>query len=171
MLSFNNFSDYSPYPPVTVECPNLRYANVMLSNIGSCNSEMSAVSLYFYNSVILTENRKDFANVFHKISIVEMHHLNIFSQLAYMLGADPRLWTYRGRSARYWSPACNHYPRPMDALLKNALQGEQNTIAVYQKQAGLIQDHCITDLLNRIILDEQVHVSIFQAMLADISCG
>ncbi|MBT9779419.1 rubrerythrin family protein [Clostridium sp. MCC353] len=171
MLSINSFSDSTPYPPVKVECPNLRYANEMLSNTGSCNSEMSAVSLYFYNSVILMENRKDFADIFHEISIVEMHHLDIFSQLAFMLGADPRLWTYQGRGARYWSPACNHYPRPLAALLQNALLGEQNTIAKYRWQASLIQDRCITNLLNRIILDEQVHVSIFQAMLAEISCG
>lgn len=168
MLSISSFSDPSPYPPIKVERPNSRYAREMLSNTGSCNSEISAVSLYFYNSVILTENKKDYADIFHKISIVEMHHLNIFSQLAHMLGADPRLWSYGGKGPRYWTPACNHYPRPLNALLQNALRGELNTIAKYQKQAAMIQDQCITELLNRIILDEQIHVHIFQDMLSDM---
>lgn len=83
------FSDSAPYPPVQVCGANPMYARAMLANIGSCNSEMSAVSLYFYNSIITKPIQQDVAECFHKISIVEMHHLEIFGQLAKLLGADP----------------------------------------------------------------------------------
>ena len=68
-------------------------AYAMLSNVGSNNSEMTAVSLYFYNSVILNPVYADFAQCFHKISIVEMHHLHIFASLSFQMGLDPRLWS------------------------------------------------------------------------------
>ena len=47
--------DSAEYPPVKVCEKNPRYAMAMLSNIGACNSEMSAVSLYFYNSMKKSE--------------------------------------------------------------------------------------------------------------------
>ena len=46
-----HYSDHIPYPPVKVDGKNPQYAAAILSNIGSCNSEMTAVSLYFYNSL------------------------------------------------------------------------------------------------------------------------
>ena len=159
MLSFSSLSDPCPYPPLRVERPNPLYASEMLSNIGACNSEMSAIS------TILTPVNREFAEIFHKLSAVEMHHLNIFSHLAHMLGADPRLWTCSGKRPCYWSPACNHYPRQLVPLLKNALQGEQDAILKYRRQADQICDAYVTDLINRIILDEQIHVEIFREMI------
>lgn len=166
MLSISSFSDSSPYPPLQIERPNPAYAAEMLSNIGACCSEMSTISLYIYNSTILSERNQEFAQVFHKISMVEMHHLNIFAQLAHMLGADPRLWTCSGKRPCYWSPACNRYPTQTDAMLKNALFGEQDAIMKYRRQAEQICDAYISDLLHRIILDEQLHVQILQEMIA-----
>lgn len=169
MFSFSSFSDPAPYPPLKIERPNPCYASEILSNIGACNSEMSAISLYIYNNTILTESNPEFAKIFHKISVVEMRHLDIFSRLAYLLGADPRLWTCSGKRPCYWSPACNHYPRQTDALLKNALLGEQDAILKYRRQADQIHDAYVVDMLCRIILDEQIHVEIFREMIAEIS--
>ena len=84
-----------PYPPIKVEMKNPAYAKAMLDNIGGLNSEMSAISLYVYNNLIL-EEKKEIAAIFHKVSIVEMHHLEIFGKLALQLGEDPRMWTHYG---------------------------------------------------------------------------
>ena len=43
-----------PYPPVQPETHRKEYAYAMLSNVGSDNSEMSAVTLYFSNSILLS---------------------------------------------------------------------------------------------------------------------
>lgn len=169
MFSFSSFSDAKPYPPLKVERPNPCYASEMLSNIGACNSEMSAISLYLYNSTILTDRNREFAQIFHKISMVEMHHLDIFSHLSHMLGADPRLWTCSGKRPCYWSPACNHYPQQTDSLLRNALLGEQDAILKYRRQADQICDAYVVDMLNRIILDEQLHVQIIHEMMTELS--
>ncbi len=47
-LSALVFSDKSPWPDVEIVTVNELYATAMLSNIGACNSEMSAISLYVY---------------------------------------------------------------------------------------------------------------------------
>ena len=159
------FADAAPDPPVKVCGPNAGYAEQMLSNIRACNSEMSAVSLYFYNSVILKPYEREIAQVFHRISLVEMHHLDIFATLAHQLGANPRLWSYQGRNLSYWTPGCNQYPRQLLPLLQNALHGEEQAIAKYREQAEQIGDPYVVALLRRILLDEQHHVEIFRELL------
>ena len=148
-----------PYPSIQTECKQKEYAYAMLSNVGGSNSEMSAVSLYFYNSILLNQ---DYAHCFHQISIIEMHHLEIFASLAHHMGLDPRLWS-RGR---YWTPAYNHYPTKLKQVIENSLQAEKAAIRKYTKQAETIKDENITAILERIILDEQRHVEIFQSMLS-----
>ncbi len=159
----------APYPPVQIAAPNRIYARAMLSNVGSCNSEMSAVSLYFYNSLIMRKDFADFSKMFQGIGIVEMHHLDIFGQLAFMLGEDPRLQCVSNHRHLYWSPGCNRYPREITALFHNAILGEQKAIETYRQQAGWIKDPNIVELLNRIILDEEHHIALFQQALEIVS--
>ena len=72
------FAAQEPYPPVQAERPNHRYAEAMLDNVGGSNSEMSAVGLYFYGHLAALEV-PEAAEIFHRISLVEMHHLEILS--------------------------------------------------------------------------------------------
>ncbi len=163
-LSAFQFQKHEPYPSTQIACRNECYAHAMMSNVGACNSEMSAVSLYFYNSVILQDSYPEVAQIFHKISVVEMRHLHIFATLAHKLGADPRLMSYEEDELIYWSPSCNHYPRPLLPLLQNALQGEKDAIRAYRSQLCWISDPCICANLKRIIQDEELHVQIYEAL-------
>ena len=154
-----------PYPPVQAQTRKREYAYAMLSNIGSGNSEMSAVSQYFYNSVILMADYSDFARCFKQISVTEMQHLDIFATLARQCGADPRLWSLQGRRMAYWPPSYNNYPQEIRAVIENSIRGEENAIRKYTQQAKTIQDDNITANLERIIQDEQRHIEIFHEML------
>jgi len=160
-----NLSHYHvdlPYPTVEAGCKNPLYGAEMLSNVGGQNSEMSAVSLYFYNNLVA--ECQAVSEAFHYISIVEMHHLEIYGQLARQLGADPRLWS-RGRNQMiYWSPSYNRYPVSLPQLLRNAIQGEKEAIAKYRKQASWIKNDNIVENLNRIILDEERHLEIMDEL-------
>lgn len=156
----------APYPPVRVSEPNAAYAAEMLGNMGGCVSEMSAVSLYFYNSLATERQHEPIASCFHHVSIVEMHHLEIFGKLAQQLGADPRLWSLRGARKLYWSPAFNRYPREIKALVHGSIEAESAAIAKYSMQAEQIKDKFIVENLLRIIADEQHHLDIFNRMYA-----
>lgn len=173
-----------PYPLIKPECKNPQYAAAMLDNMGGQNSEMSAVSLYFYDHLI-TSAHKEVAETFHHISIVEMHHLEIFGTLALLLGENPRLWSKRGRGNRYffWSPGYLRYPPfpiappnakeepdcrftppgpnpPLRTLLSQAIASEQEALNKYMQQTTWIKDVNICDNLRRIAADEQMHIEI-----------
>ena len=165
---FCNIAVDLPYPEVRTNSRNPEYAYAMLSNVGSSNSEMSAVSLYFYNSVILNPEYKNFAHCFHGISIVEMRHLDMFADLAFQMGLDPRLWSIKNKKMIYWTPTYINYPREIKAVIYNSIKGENAAIQKYRKQADTIRDANIVAILKRIILDEERHIEIFNSMLEQI---
>ena len=151
-----------PYPPVTIASVNNEYGQMILDNVGGMTSEMSAVSSYVYNHVISGDNFKDLKEAFLKIGIVEMHHLDIFCDLSLKLGMDPRLWTCTNEYNEYWSPAYNNYPNQLQELLENAIINEEKAIEKYTFQASVIKDPNIVNILNRIIMDEKLHVEILE---------
>ncbi|NYB75248.1 rubrerythrin [Sedimentibacter hydroxybenzoicus DSM 7310] len=158
-----NYIVGKPYPTVQVDGPNPIYACEMLSNIGDVVSEISDVARYFYISVVTRKEFSSISTCFHHISIVEMHHLNIFAELAFLLGADPRLWS--GRSCkRWWSPSYIGYPKELSALIAESIEAEKAAICKYSRQAHTICDPNIVEILNRIILDEERHIQIFTEM-------
>lgn len=146
------------YPSIHVERPNRVYAGAMLDNIGGCNSEMSAVSLCFFNH-LAAYRLEDVAKVFHDISMTEMRHLEIFGTLARQLGETPRLWTRRGEGKVYWSPGYNHYPTALRPMLTNAISSERAAVRKYEAQAKFIRDANVVENLRRIIADERMHVT------------
>ena len=159
------FAAPGPYPEINLAACNPAYARTMLDNMAGECSEMNAVSLYFYNNLITNEKYKDVAYIFHKISIVEMHHLQIFGEIACCLGADPRLWTQNDNNHVYWSPEFNTYSWSFKKLMHQALQNELDTIEIYKKQMCDIDNSCIAANLQRIIEDEEVHVKIFKDVI------
>lgn len=154
-----------PYPPVKVNGKNPNYALAMLSNMGGKNSEMSAVAQYFYNHLVTEQRSKELGDMYHHISIVEMHHLEIFGELACLLGADPRLWEKRRNGTAYWSPGYLCYFSSIKEILSSSLKAEQEAIQKYEMQRKTIQDENITCLLERIIIDENIHVELFKEQL------
>lgn len=154
-----------PYPSIEDLDVNVNYGQMMLSNLSGLHSEMNALSLYFYNSVILKKTYPELMKVMKGIAIVEMHHLQIFADMCFLLGVDPRLWDCQNDYLEYWSPGFNIYPRQIHTLLENAIIQEQNTISIYSHQIEIIDEPIICDTLKRIILDEQLHVEIFQEYL------
>lgn len=173
------FRNPAAYPPVKISGKNLDYAREMLENIGSPGSEMSTISSYIFNSIVTADEYKEVSECFHGIAIVEMHHLEIFSRLAKMLGVQPRLWCQRQYRAKgfgpgflmqpsvrnqmvWWTPAYNAYHCELKQMLLEAIKGEQAAIRQYKRQAECIRDSCICDILNRIVLDEERHVEILR---------
>lgn len=154
-----------PYPTIDNLELNDRYASLILSNLGGLHSKMNSVSLYFYNSIILSNKDLELKKIMESICKVEMYHLKIFADMSYLLGADPRLWECQNDLLEYWSPGFNIYPRHIKSMLENAIIQEQNTISIYTHQLNEIDDPIICNMLKRIILDDQYHIEIFQQYL------
>lgn len=158
-----SFSAPGPYPPVRVCERNSLYGRMMLDNMGGQHSEMTTISLYLYNNILIDENDR-ISNIFKGISIVEMHHLHIFGEIARIMGEPPRLWTHRGNRMVYWTPGYNTYSTELKPLLVNAVNMEKGAVQKYQNQCAQIKDMYIVESLKRIIEDEELHIRIFESL-------
>lgn len=151
-----------PYPKISVTAPNETYGLMILDNIGSMDSEMSAVAQYLYDHSITQTNFLALKKTFFNIAMAEMHHLDIFMELALKLGMDPRWWSCQDDQRYYWSPSYLNYPNRLDTVLTTAIENECHAIEKYQQQISMINDPYIVAILQRIIEDEQLHVKILK---------
>lgn len=153
-----------PYPPIEVLSQNPYYGELILEDMAGLVSEMSAISLYMYNNIIIPDcdELSDLKESFKCINMVEMKHIDMLGQLALKLGVDPRLWTNNNGNCQYWTPFNNCYPNQLEALLKNSIISEQQAIQQYQSHINCIDDPYIKNILARIIEDETLHLKIFQ---------
>lgn len=157
----------APYPLIKPVAPNRIYARWMLDNMGGPNSEMSAVSLYFYDHLITEEKFSEVSAIFHKIFVVEMHHLEIFGKLALELGENPLLCTRYQNRRSYWTPGYNKYPTDFGRLVQAALESEQAAVRKYENQINCVTDPNIIENLMRIIMDERLHIQIFSQIMME----
>ena len=155
-----------PYPPPQAQRQNPAWAEMMLCNIGASNSEMSAVAFYRYARWMTLCEDKELSLLFHKVSMVEMHHLDLFGELALQLGAEPRLWYCRNNRREYWSPRHIKYAHCSVAdLVRNALEDERAAVRKYECQLGCIADPQLAALLERVIEDEREHIALWEEIV------
>jgi len=166
-MNLNHVRASGPYPPIQVQGKNRQYAAMMLSNIGSANSELSAVAHYRYVHV---DCSGDLAKLAHNISIVEMQHLDDFARLAKLLGEDPRFWQCCGNRKGYWTPSYVDYTyRSTQDLIQKLIAEEKAAIRKYAAQAARIGDPYVVAVLERVIADEEVHVNVLENALTNVA--
>lgn len=152
-----------PYPPVDAGERNARYAEMILSNVGGAVSEMTAAALYFYDALAAAD-LPEVAEVFRRISVVEMRHLDIFGTLARQLGADPRLWCGPAGRRSWWTPRCISYAPKLAPLLRAAIRSETAAIQKYETQRRVIRNPNVAANLERILQDERLHLDAFRCL-------
>lgn len=163
---YRGYTDSSPYPAAKVSAPNKRYADLLMDDFAGPKGEFTAMSTYFYHHYTADDASGDYGIMTMRIAVAEMNHMNILSSLICQLGGNP---VFRGGSAvngKYWTSRTVFYSEDLMLKLQNALEGEINAIASYQKHILLIDDPDIKKVLERIILDEELHKSYIEGMIA-----
>lgn len=155
-----------PWPPVQAAGKDPCWAAAMLDNAGGQISEMSAVSLSFFNSLAASA-WQEIADTFRQISQSDMCHLEIFSSLALQLGAEPRLWSRcspAGGRCRYWTPAYLPYHTDLPRMLAAAIDFKERSRQKYLVQASWIRDENVCGSLQRIAEDEFLHLQALKGL-------
>ncbi len=165
--SFLRCAHPSPYPEVRVERPNPRYAALLLEDYAGAVSELTAITQYSYHHFVFEKNHPELAQLLSCVAVVEMHHLEILGETIIKLGADPR---YRvvGPSGcdKYWDASSVFYGTDVCDRLSADVTGEWAAIANYKKHAAMIDDRFVKGILERIILDELFHITLFERAIA-----
>ena len=153
------------YPEVTVLQPNKTVAKLLLNDYAGHVSEFGAIAQYVFHMIVLEKNYPDVADALRGISIVEMDHLDMLGDLIKALGVLPDFRGIQDGKCAYWnaSPRNVDYSTEIKKALLADISAEMKAIAQYEKNISMIGDEQIISLLQRIILDEQVHIEVLSA--------
>lgn len=154
------------YPAIKVQSINLTYAHLLSQNLFSPKGEMTAISQYLYQSwyVFDEETPYSYQDIFANIAKVEMRHMNSLGQLIYLLGLNPCFYTLKGKRPQPWNGTYLQYTTTVKEMLQINITAETQALQNYQKTIAQIDDIYVKAVLERICLDEQLHLNILQQM-------
>ncbi len=154
-----------PYPPLKIDGKNLYYASLLTNDFAGAVSEMSAVTAYSFQHFV-TYNQK-ISETIKCISLVEMRHLAFIGKLISSYGGNPRLAVQAGCKSTFWNAQYISYETNPKCYLKENIVNEKAAIASYNNRINQISDKAVQELLKRIILDEENHISLFTDLLEE----
>lgn len=140
---------------------NIKYANLLYDNFAGAESELTAVNQYIYEHIEL-KRYENFSKILLSIAIEEMHHLELIGDLIRKLGKRP-YFIDKNKSAWNAENIKYHFNNVYDMLMFN-IESEKKAILGYKEAIKHTQNKSIKDLLERIILDEQTHLEIFNRL-------
>ena len=140
---------------------NLKYANLLYDNFAGSDGELTAVTQYIYEHIELNRY-ESFSKILLSIAIEEMKHLQLIGELIRRLGKkayfiDKKQSAWNTENIKY------HFNNIYDMLMYN-IESEKKAILGYKEAIKYTQNKSIKDLLERIILDEQTHLEIFNRL-------
>lgn len=149
------------YPKLMNVRQNKRYAELLYNNFSGEAGELTAVTQYIYEHIEL-KKYDSFSKILLSIAIEEMHHLDLIGDLikklgkkAYYINNENCFWN--AKNVKY------HFNNIYDMLSYN-IETEKQAIIEYKQAIKYTQNKSIKNLLERIILDEQTHLEIFNRL-------
>lgn len=159
----------APYPPVAVREKNPFYAAMLAEDLAGERGELTAIHQYVYQSWLLAPYSRDAARVLRNIARVEMLHLNILGELVALLGCTPKFGAVENGCRVYWNGEMPSYEKNPVEMLEQNIRLEEAAISSYSAHAAQMQDARVQTMLRRLVLDEELHLQLFNRMRADFA--
>jgi rubrerythrin len=128
--------------------------------------ELTAISTYTYNSIILTDLCHGAATLFSTLSMTEMRHFRLLGEAIRRLGGNPSIRTDL-RITSFEPCADSSHPHTESVcrqMIKNAINAEQTAAWEYRALACKTRDETLKQLLCRLANDEEEHASMLQQL-------
>lgn len=153
-----------PYPEPRIERQDVQYANILLQDYAGAVSEFTAINLYSYQHFVSEGEYEDYAEVIGKVSMAEMKHLELLGETIKMLGIKPIYIDSACPQGKLWTPCYVNFTVYIKEMLLEDIKAEMKAIDNYKYHITIIKDKYITELLKRIILDEELHLKLFREL-------
>ncbi len=158
-MDINKFASELPYPEITPQ-ENLRDAKLLMPNYSGQHGELTAILLYAYQSYISWADELLYSTL-ENIAIVEMHHHEMLGKAIYKLGGYPVMG-----AKTFWNGSYVNYTIEPVKFLEFNIKAEEIAIMNYEKTILNLEQEDVKLLLERIILDEEIHIKIFRQLLS-----
>lgn len=158
-----------PYPPLDGIEPDLEAARIIGPAYASVyTSEVSASFQYIYHHFFFDKLKmNDFAYVVENIAIAEMIHIEILGKMLLQLGVDP-IFSGNPPQRNYYNTSMIAYSKTPQKMLMDDINAEMRAIKDYENIVKRLKNEKVAAVIQRIILDEQVHLEEFKRLLAKL---
>ncbi|MBQ9276024.1 MAG: rubrerythrin [Clostridia bacterium] len=155
------FASDLPYPEIIVE-ENLQEAKMLLPSYAGTVSELTSILTYAFQSYI-SFRLPELRSALEGIARCEMHHHELLGVAITKLGGFPVMG-----ARSYWNGSFVNYTIDPKKFLQQNILAEENAIRNYERTILNLSSPQVKTLLERIILDEQVHIEDFKELLKSL---
>ena len=159
-MDLKQFAYELPYPEIEVD-KNLADSRLLMPSYGGNASEITSIMTYSFQH--FTCPIKEISEVTARISAVEMHHMKLLGEAIVDLGGYPIIG---GRT--YWNGSFVNYTLDTKRFLQQNILAEETAILNYERTILNLSQDSLKRMLERIILDEELHIKIFKELLQTI---
>jgi bacterioferritin len=160
--------DEGAYPiPVELK-PNCRQARMLMGVYAGPDSELNCALQFMYQFLVMAESHRPMAFALKRIAQVDMQHMALLANSIHQLGEEPKYWSYRGHMRQFWNAGFVKYGRDMRTMIEQNLLIKYEMVGSYRNLIRRIDQPQLGALLERILLDEQVHINLLESMLSQL---
>lgn len=168
-MSMFGLSVDSPYPSTEDLGKDRESVRIISPAYADSGSELTAVMQYVFQSVVFSGlQMKQYARILTEIAVAEMHHLDILGDMIYGMGTLPVFTSCPPLRFDFYNTSAVSYASEPVKMIRDDIRGEQEAIRLYQSMVRRLRNEKVSAVISRIILDEQLHLSTLQGILAEL---
>ena len=153
-----------PYPSTDSLTQDVRSGYIISYAYATARGELNAILQYVYHHHFFESIEQEYADTLMSIAVCEMMHLNILGSAMLKLGVNPR-YVERPNTDCFFNTSSVSQATMPQKMLMDDIQGEMTAILDYQKMLLVLKNEQVAALVQRIILDEQLHLETLKNML------
>jgi len=157
-MEITKFASDLPYPDVEVT-QNVAQSKLLMPSYCGVGSELTAILTYCFQSYV-SPKYPYLVKALEGIAKTEMHHHELLGETIYKLGGYPVMG-----ARTYWNGSFVNYTLNPKKYLQQNIAAEEAAIINYERTILNLNDESVKMLLERIILDEEVHIKIFKELI------
>ena len=140
-----------PYPDPVASKENEELAERLSALYAGRYSELSALTGYTYQHLILKDKYSYIADMLECLSVTEMKHFEMLGQLIVSLGGDPVIGETDRRRLYYWNGSYADSAVHLDKIISDDIRAEKRAAADYSAFISRCGDGGVNAVIERII--------------------
>lgn len=148
------------YPDVKGIQGNQKDVTLLSKAFSSCGSETTAILQYIFQHYVIEDEA--IADVIRRIAITEMTHHALLGETINNIGGTPY---YTNGFGGDYTTRCVFEGKNLNELLVQNIKDEKAAVAYYESIKPQLSNERLVALIDRIILDELIHIDTFNKLL------
>ncbi len=152
-----------PYPSLNGITTDLKTASMLSPVYAGGHGELTATLQYIYHYFnFIKEFDEKTAETLMGIAIAEMEHIEILGNLLVKLGVDPVFTHFPPYKTDFYCTRAVSYSKTPVKMLLDDISAEMVAISDYRKIIQCIDNERVSEVIARIILDEELHLTVLK---------